>query len=237
MKSMVVALRGSLQNAVVVWAVLDLTLKQLFCCTNHVLGKARRSFLFLWSTSRTRPFSSPAPSTTTMNRPNTAMAFVRGAALPKTTRTHSACKSPRRRITGSATPPRKIVLYDGVCGLCNGGIQFLLRLDTEKKLKYAALQSGPGLQLLAETGAPDDLSTVVFIDGDNAYTYSDAVLRIGEVLPAPLPFPATLARVLVPRLFRDAFYTNVVANNRYRIFGRSESCTLLQPGYEDRFLQ
>ncbi len=140
-------------------------------------------------------------------------------------------------IASAATPARKIVLYDGVCGLCNGGVQWLLRLDTREQLKFAALQSDAGRRLLAETGAPDDLSTVVYIDGDKAYTYSDAVLRIGEALPAPLPFPSALARILVPRPFRDAFYTNVVANNRYWIFGRNDSCILMQPGYEERFLQ
>lgn len=133
-------------------------------------------------------------------------------------------------------PGDRVVLYDGVCGLCNGGVQMLLKLDTAGIFRYAALQSDAGRDLLRKTGAPDDLSTVVFIDGDEAYTYSDAVLRIGEAMPG-FSIPAKLALALVPRPVRDSFYTNVVASNRYWVFGRSDYCTLMHPGYEERFLE
>lgn len=159
------------------------------------------------------------------------------ARAPVAFRGVSAGTCTRPRHTPRASLERKVVLYDGVCGLCNGGIQWLLRLDRKEKLKFAALQSESGRALLEEAGAPDDLSTVVYIRGDTAYTYSDAVLRIGEELDLPLAASAAMARVLVPQPMRDLFYTDVVAKNRYRVFGKSDSCTLLQPGYEHRFLQ
>lgn len=112
----------------------------------------------------------------------------------------------------------------------------LLKLDTAGVFRYAALQSDAGRELLQMTGAPDDLSTVVFVDGDKAYTYSDAVLRIGEAIPG-LGLPAKLALAIIPRPLRDSFYTNVVANNRYWVFGKNDYCTLMQPGYEERFLE
>ncbi len=146
------------------------------------------------------------------------------------------CPMPSALSRRAYRPTDRVVLYDGVCGLCNGGVQLLLKADTEGILRYAALQSEAGRALLQQTGAPDDLSTVVFVDGGKAYTYSDAVLRIGEALPG-LSIPAKLALMLIPRAFRDWFYTHVVANNRYWVFGRNDTCILMQPGYEDRFLE
>jgi len=152
-----------------------------------------------------------------------------------TARTIRACSTlPRASLAKRAA--RKVVLYDGVCGLCNSGVQLLLKLDKEEKFSFAALQSEYGLNLLRATGAPTDLSTVVYVDEDASYTYSDAVLKIGEELSLPYAPLSVLTRVLVPKPFRDAFYTNVIANNRYWVFGKNDSCILMQPGYEDRFL-
>lgn len=145
-------------------------------------------------------------------------------------------------ITSAAAPTRsyrhddRIVLYDGVCGLCSRAVQWLLEADGDQKLKFAALQSDVGLQILAETGAPDDLSTMVFVEAGKAHTHSEAVLRIGEQLPL-YGSAALLARMVLPRLLRDAFYTHILANNRYWIFGQSDSCMLFQPGHEERFLK
>lgn len=167
------------------------------------------------------------------------MAFLGTAPiLPRASaRAVQACsKIPHASLATGPERPRKIVLYDGVCGLCNSGVQLLLKLDREEKFSFAALQSERGMDLLRETGAPTDLSTVVYVDDGTSYTYSDAVLKIGEGLSLPYAPLSMLTRVLVPRPFRDAFYTNVIANNRYWVFGRNDSCILIQPGYEDRFL-
>lgn len=163
----------------------------------------------------------------------------RGAALQRaTTRRASMSASTQQRETMARATSRveRIVLYDGVCGLCNRAVQWLLRADQAGKLKFAALQSDAGRALLAETGAPDDMSTMVFVDQGTAYTHSDAVLRIGEHLPS-FSAAALFARLMVPRPIRDAFYTHVVANNRYWLFGQSDSCMLRQRGHEDRFLE
>lgn len=169
------------------------------------------------------------------------MAFLNTApVLPRATartiaRTSTSLTIPRGSLA-TRPVPRKVVLYDGVCGLCNSGVQLLLKLDKEEKFSFAALQSEYGLNLLRETGAPTDLSTVVFVDDGTSYTYSDAVLKIGEELSIPFAPLSTLTRLLVPRPFRDSFYTNVIANNRYWVFGKNDSCILMQPGYENRFL-
>lgn len=131
----------------------------------------------------------------------------------------------------------KVVLYDGVCGLCNRGVRALLRLDTDAKFKYAALQSDAGHVLLKRHGAPTDLSTMVYVANGKAYTRSDAVLNIAKDLGSPLALPATLVAATVPRPVRDFVYTRIIARNRYAVFGKSDVCQLVHGGYEGRFLE
>eukprot|EP00262_Sarcandra_glabra_P004896 TRINITY_DN16124_c0_g1_i1.p1 TRINITY_DN16124_c0_g1~~TRINITY_DN16124_c0_g1_i1.p1 ORF type:complete len:142 (-),score=6.86 TRINITY_DN16124_c0_g1_i1:300-725(-) len=87
---------------------------------------------------------------------------------------------------------RPIMLFDGVCNLCNGGVRFVRDNDRERKIRFEALQSESGKKLLQRSGRlPDDISSVVLVEKD--------------------------------RFIRDFAYDNV-ANNRYTIFGRSDSC-------------
>jgi predicted DCC family thiol-disulfide oxidoreductase YuxK len=129
----------------------------------------------------------------------------------------------------------RVVVFDGVCVMCNRGVDFLLRWDSARQFKYAALQSEAGQALALKYGAPRDLSTMVYIEGERAYVRSDAVLRIGARLFGFAP-AARLALLTVPRPMRDWFYTNVVAKNRYDVFGKRDECRLVEPGQEDRFL-
>ncbi|KAK7261916.1 hypothetical protein RIF29_28240 [Crotalaria pallida] len=120
---------------------------------------------------------------------------------------------------------RPIMLFDGVCNLCNGGVKFVRDNDRNKTIRYEALQSEAGKMLLRRSGrAPDDISSVVLVEKDRSYIKSEAVLKIMEYIDLPFPQLALLLQ-FVPLFVRDFVYDNV-ANNRYTIFGRSESCEI-----------
>uniref|UniRef100_A0A2P2JMU1 JHL06P13.8 protein n=2 Tax=Rhizophora mucronata TaxID=61149 RepID=A0A2P2JMU1_RHIMU len=120
---------------------------------------------------------------------------------------------------------RPIILFDGVCNLCNGGVRFVRQNDRNRRIRYEALQSEAGKKLLRRSGrAPDDISSVVLVEKDRSYIKSEAVLKIMEYIDLPLPQLAFFLK-LVPLFIRDFAYDNV-ANNRYTIFGRSEACEI-----------
>lgn len=127
-----------------------------------------------------------------------------------------------------------IVLFDGVCNLCNGAVQFLLRRDRERRLRFASLQSRAGQALLRQHGmATDTLETIVVLENGRARVQSDAALLLARRLPWPWPLLAVC--LVCPRPLRDALYA-FVARHRYRWFGRHESCLLPTPETADRFL-
>ena len=133
-----------------------------------------------------------------------------------------------------------ILLYDGVCGLCNRFVQFILRRDRTAIFRFASLQSAPAARILARHAAnPADLDTVyVVLDhelpNERLLSRSDAVIFILKQLGGRWRF-VTLPFQVLPRFLRDAYY-NVVARHRYRIFGRSDVCTLLRDQDHSRFL-
>ncbi|WP_035560577.1 thiol-disulfide oxidoreductase DCC family protein [Hymenobacter sp. IS2118] len=137
----------------------------------------------------------------------------------------------------SSTAPDTI-FFDGVCNLCNGFVQFVIRHDPTCRFRFAALQSEAGQRLLAAQGlasaalaaAPE---SVLLLSGGRLYSHSTAVLRIARALGGAWRL-AGLGWVL-PRPWRDALY-RVVARNRYRWFGRQESCWLPTPELKARFL-
>jgi predicted DCC family thiol-disulfide oxidoreductase YuxK len=127
-----------------------------------------------------------------------------------------------------------IVLFDGVCNLCNGSVQFILKRDSQVRFRFASLQSEAGRSLLVEHGLdPDALSSVVVIEGGRVWQESSAALRIARHLPGAWK----LLRVftVIPRPLRDAVY-RLIARNRYRWFGKSETCWLPTPELKGRFL-
>ena len=132
-----------------------------------------------------------------------------------------------------------IVVYDGVCGLCNRWVQFLLKHDKRDRLRYAALQSEFAASILRRHGLdPDDLDTVCVVlnyggDAERVLTRSDAVLHLGRELGGVWKI-GSWARVL-PRWIRDPFY-RLVAKNRYRVFGKFDTCMLPEPGHRGKFL-
>ena len=133
-----------------------------------------------------------------------------------------------------------IVFYDGVCGLCNRLVQFLLKHDREGRLRFASLQSDFAAKVLGRHGFdPKDLDTVHVVENydrpdERVLQRSDAILRAGRELGGFWSASSSIAKV-VPRPLRDFVY-RLVATNRYRMFGKFDSCMLPDPSQRSRFL-
>ena len=127
-----------------------------------------------------------------------------------------------------------IVVFDGVCALCSGWVGFLLRRDRARLFRFAAMQDNAGRQLLARHGLdPDDPMSFLLLDASGARTDSDAIIAVLERLGGGWR-AARLLRLL-PRRLRDPLYRRL-ARNRYRWFGRRETCYLPPAAERDRFL-
>ncbi|QDT33084.1 thiol-disulfide oxidoreductase DCC family protein [Thalassoglobus polymorphus] len=121
-----------------------------------------------------------------------------------------------------------IVFFDGVCGLCNGTVNFLLNHDKNRALKFAPLQGETAQRLLPQDQR--DLNSIVFLEGKNTWRCSSAITRIFWKLPVPWSILGSLLWV-IPKPIRDFGY-RIVAKSRYRIFGKKETCRMPTP--EDR---
>jgi predicted DCC family thiol-disulfide oxidoreductase YuxK len=136
---------------------------------------------------------------------------------------------------------RPVILFDGVCNMCNSAVNLALDWDPEGKLRFSALQSNVGRALLDANGRKaDDISSIVLVTKDGAYIKSDAVLKITEELTPlsllPLKPAAVLGRFLIPKFLRDIIYDGV-ADNRYQVMGKKSECRFDADGaFEDRFV-
>ena len=127
-----------------------------------------------------------------------------------------------------------VVLFDGVCNLCNDAVDFVVRHDPERRFKLASLQSDAGQALLARYGlAEDPPDSIVLVERGRVYLRSTAALRIAAGLDGALPL--LQAFLAVPPRLRDAVY-RYIAENRYRWFGKRETCRLPTPEERARFL-
>ena len=127
-----------------------------------------------------------------------------------------------------------VVLFDGVCNLCNGAVDFIVRHDPDRRFKLASLQSDVGQALLERYGlAEDPPDSIVLVEDGRAYLRSTAALRVAAGLDGALPL--LQAFLALPPRIRDAAY-RYVAENRYRWFGTRETCRLPTPDERARFL-
>lgn len=138
----------------------------------------------------------------------------------------------RREVTEFGPGP--VILFDGVCNLCSGIVGFVLRYDGRRRFRFAAMQSRAGQEFLARHNYPlDRYETFLVVSGGRLYEKSDAALLIASRLNWPWPM-LTAARA-IPRMVRDAFY-DLVARNRYTLFGRRQVCLVPGADYRERFL-
>jgi len=129
----------------------------------------------------------------------------------------------------------RIVLFDGVCKLCNAWVRFLLKFDTSRRFKLCSVQSEQGQYLLKALDMPTDrYETMVLLDRGQAWTQSDAFLRVVGQLPMPWPLLKVL--YVVPGVVRNGLYDRI-ASNRYRWFGRRDACRVPDGTEKDRFLE
>jgi predicted DCC family thiol-disulfide oxidoreductase YuxK len=149
-------------------------------------------------------------------------------------------------MSGPATQPPSnsegahLVLYDGVCGLCNRVVQFLLRHDRRKVFHFAPLQGVVGRARVARAGANPDELTSFYVLADyrteriRLFRKSAAALFVARELG--WPWKAALAMRALPPPVRDALYDRI-ARTRYRIFGRFDQCPVPRPEFRGRFLE
>lgn len=128
---------------------------------------------------------------------------------------------------------KKIILFDGVCNLCNGAVQFVIKRDTNKKFLFSSLQSDFGQQQLIRYGFQQALSTIIFLEDQQVLQKSDAILGIARHLSGA--WPLLYGFKIIPRFIRDAVY-DWIARNRYRFFGKQDACMIPTPELKARFI-
>lgn len=129
----------------------------------------------------------------------------------------------------------EIVLFDGVCNLCNAAVNFIIDRDPQNRFRFAALQSDTGRELLNRYPlASGPVDSVVLIRSNRPYVKSDAALEIARHLGGA--WPALAVFKIFPRFFRDWVY-DLIAKNRYRLFGKQDACRIPTPELKARFLE
>lgn len=130
---------------------------------------------------------------------------------------------------------KPIILFDGVCNYCNSMVNFIIRQDKQKRFVFAPLQSATGQQLLLKHHLPlNELNSFVLIDQQKAWLRSSASLQVFKNLPWYWKW--TQIFWIIPPFLRNAVY-NLIARNRYKWFGKKESCMIPTPDLKARFLQ
>lgn len=128
----------------------------------------------------------------------------------------------------------KIILFDGVCNLCNNTINFIIRHDTKNVFKFATLQSDTAKELLnAFPSGENRLDSIVLLENGKKYTQSSAALRIAKNLSGSYSF--LYGFMIIPKFIRDWVYS-LIAKNRYKWFGKKHECMIPTPELKKKFL-
>ncbi|MFC4096686.1 thiol-disulfide oxidoreductase DCC family protein [Euzebyella saccharophila] len=130
---------------------------------------------------------------------------------------------------------KQIILFDGVCNLCNNAVQFVIKRDKKDVFRYAALQSEVGQQLTKERGIDTSkVDSIILIDPGTAYyTKSTAALEIGKKLRGYRGLSSIL--LWIPSTIRDIVY-DFIAKNRYKWYGKKDQCMIPTPELKAKFL-
>ena len=129
---------------------------------------------------------------------------------------------------------KSIILFDGVCNLCNNSVQFVIKRDNKQQFLFASLQSDAATKLLLQFYSKKiELQSIVLIEENKVYDKSTAALRIARKLN-PL-WNVLYIFIIVPKSLRDLVY-DFIAKNRYKWFGKQDSCILFIKEYKNRFI-
>lgn len=127
-----------------------------------------------------------------------------------------------------------VILFDGVCNFCNSSVNLIIRNDRKNIFRFAPLQSGIGNQLLKHYHIdPQITDSIVYIEGGKAYVRSSAALRIAKRMKGL--YPLLFGFIIIPPFVRDLFY-NIIAKNRYKWFGKKDSCMIPTPEVRQKFI-
>ena len=127
-----------------------------------------------------------------------------------------------------------IILFDGVCNVCNGFVNFLIPRDTKNHFRFGSLQSDQAKELLKTfSHSSNDLSTVILVEDNQLYSQSTAVLKIARNMGGA--WPLLYGFIIIPKPIRDFFY-KLFANNRYKLFGKKDSCMMPTPALKAKFI-
>lgn len=128
----------------------------------------------------------------------------------------------------------KVILFDGVCKLCNAWSNFIIKYDRQRVFKLCSVQSKEGKQILLHFGLPSEsYETMLYVEGNQSFQKSDAFFQIMTQLGYPWKIVCIFK--VIPKPLRDWMYDRI-ALNRYRLFGKYDYCTLPSPDHEARFL-
>ena len=126
----------------------------------------------------------------------------------------------------------KIILFDGMCNLCNSSVQFIIQHDPKAHFHFTSQQSEFGKKLI-EKQHLENIDSIIFIENKQVYLYSDAILEVCKELEGWLKLLYIFR--FIPKIIRDKIY-KLIATYRYTIFGKKESCMLPSKEIESRFL-
>ncbi len=128
----------------------------------------------------------------------------------------------------------KIILFDGVCNLCNSSVVFAIKRDKSDVFRFAALQSEVGEKLVSKFNIDTSKTdSIILIDDEKYYEKSSAALRIAKHLSGG--WPLLYFFIIIPKFIRDSVY-NFIAKNRYKWYGKKESCMIPTPELQAKFL-
>lgn len=127
-------------------------------------------------------------------------------------------------ITSNTNP---VILFDGVCNLCNSSVQFVIKHDPKKKFRFASIQGDYGQQVLKQFHLPpDSLNSFILLEDNQIYTHSTGALKVAKQLSGA--WPLLYVFIIIPPFIRNVVY-QFIANNRYKWFGKKESCAIPSP--------
>lgn len=134
--------------------------------------------------------------------------------------------SSKRKKTNNKGIQPVIVMFDGVCNLCNRSVDFIIRHDRDRCFRFVSFQSVPGMQLMLQFGIQGNRETVILIGEGRVYYASEAAIKVLEILGYPWKVGAIFR--IIPKCIRDRIYF-WIAQNRYRWFGKRKTCRVPSP--------